>query len=62
MATAQGRTPVEIAPFIGYRFGGRAYGTYAGHNQTIDTSRSEGATVDVSFAHPPDAFELLYSR
>jgi hypothetical protein len=57
----QGRTTVEIAPFIGYRFGGSVGDTYSAATYGIDGAASAGATVSV-LVGKTTAIELLFSR
>ncbi len=60
VATAQSRAPVEIAPFIGYRFGGSVH-DYYGDSQSVHDSASEGLTLTLPIG-PADGVELLYSH
>ncbi|OFV82447.1 MAG: hypothetical protein A2Y78_02140 [Acidobacteria bacterium RBG_13_68_16] len=61
MASAQGRSPFEIAPFIGYRFGGSVGDTFSTARYGIDGARSEGVTISVP-VYSRRAVELLFSR
>jgi hypothetical protein len=58
---AQGYTAVEIAPFIGYRFGGSVGDTSSAASYGIDAARSEGVTISVPVRRDR-AVELLFSR
>jgi len=51
----------EIAPFIGYRFGGSVGDTSSAARYGLDGSRSAGATISVPVRHDI-AVELLFSR
>jgi hypothetical protein len=59
--SAQGHATVEIAPFIGYRFGGSVGDTSSAASYGIDGARSEGVTISVPVRHDR-AVELLFSR
>jgi len=61
LAHAQGRGSVEIAPFIGYRFGGSVGDTFSAATYGIDGAASAGVTVSVSVGKTT-AIELLFSR
>jgi len=61
LAHAQGRGSVEIAPFIGYRFGGSVTDYYYGQSHSINASQSEGLIVSVPIRYA-DSVELLFSR
>ena len=61
LVQAQGRASVEIAPFIGYRFGGSVGDTYSAASYGIDGAASAGVTVSVSVGKTT-AIELLFSR
>ena len=61
LAHAQGRGSVEIAPFIGYRFGGSVTDYYYGQSHSINPSQSEGVIVSVPIRRA-DSIELLFSR
>jgi len=61
LAHAQGRGSVEIAPFIGYRFGGSVGDTFSAVTYGIDGAASAGVTVSVSVGKTT-AIELLFSR
>jgi hypothetical protein len=58
---AQGYTTVEIAPFIGYRFGGSVGDTSSAASYGINGARSEGVTISVPVRRDR-AMELLFSR
>ncbi len=58
---AQGRTTFEVAPFIGYRFGGSVGDTFSAATYGIDGAGSAGVTVSVSVGKTT-AIELLFSR
>jgi hypothetical protein len=58
---AQRHTTVEIAPFIGYRFGGSVGDTFSAARYGIDGARSEGVTISVPVRRDI-AVELLFSR
>jgi hypothetical protein len=58
---AQDRPPVEIAPFIGYRFGGSVGDSSSAARYGIDGVRSEGVTISVP-VHRDRTVELLFSR
>jgi hypothetical protein len=60
-ALAQGPATVEIAPFIGYRFGGSVGDTSSAASYGIDAARSEGVTISVPVRRDR-AVELLFSR
>jgi hypothetical protein len=60
-AIAQGPTTVEIAPFIGYRFGGSVGDTFSAASYGIDGARSVGVTISVPI-RPDRAVEFLFSR
>ncbi len=59
-AFAQKEGSVEIAPFIGYRFGGSVY-DYYGLQQSIQDSESVGVTLTLPIGRA-DGVELLYSH
>jgi len=59
-ASAQTKAPVEIAPFIGYRFGGSVY-DYYGNSQPARDSASAGVTLTLPIGRG-DAIEFLYSH
>ena len=61
LAHAQGRGSVEIAPFIGYRFGGSVGDTFSAATYGIDGAASAGLTVSVPVGKTT-AIELLFSR
>ncbi len=58
---AQGPATVEIAPFIGYRFGGSVGDTSSAASYGIDAARSEGVTISVPVRRDR-AVEFLFSR
>jgi len=58
---AQGQPRVEIAPFVGYRFGGSVGDTSSAARYGIDGARSEGVTISVP-VYSRRAVELLFSR
>jgi len=58
---AQRRATFEIAPFIGYRFGGSVTDYYYGQSHSINASQSEGLIVSVPIRYA-DSVELLFSR
>ena len=60
-AFAQARPTFEIAPFIGYRFGGSVGDTFSAATYGIDGAASAGVTVSVSVGKTT-AIELLFSR
>jgi hypothetical protein len=60
-ALAQGHATVEIAPFIGYRFGGSVGDTSSAASYGINGARSEGVTISVPVRRDR-AMELLFSR
>lgn len=60
-ALAQGHTTVEIAPFIGYRFGGSVGDTFSAARYGIDGARSEGVTISVPVRRDREV-EFLFSR
>ena len=59
LASAQS---LEIAPFVGYRFGGSVRDTYTGETHTFGDSESTGVTVGFPLAGGPNYLELLYSH
>jgi len=59
LASAQG---FEIAPFIGYRFGGSVQDYYGGQTHGIEASESTGITLDFPLGGGPNYLELLYSH
>jgi hypothetical protein len=61
LALAQRHATIEIAPFIGYRFGGTVGDTSSAASYGIDGARSEGVTISVP-VRPDRAVELLFSR
>ena len=60
-ALAQGYTTVEIAPFIGYRFGGSVDDTSSAASYGIDGARSAGVTFSVPVRRDRTV-EFLFSR
>jgi hypothetical protein len=57
----QERATVEIAPFIGYRWGGSVGDTFSAATYGIDGATSAGMTVSVSVGKTT-AIELLFSK
>jgi hypothetical protein len=58
--TAQAQ-PVEIAPFVGYGFGGALVSTSLGRTFPVNSGIAFGGTVDIAIAETW-RFEALYSR
>jgi hypothetical protein len=61
VARAQDRATVEIAPFIGYRFGGSVGDTFSAATYGIDGARSEGVVLSV-LAGKTTSVAFLFSR
>jgi opacity protein-like surface antigen len=60
-AMAQGRAGVELAPFVGYRFGGGVTDAQTGAGASLDGAAAFGVIADVPL-RPGVALEVLLSR
>jgi hypothetical protein len=57
----QGRTPVEIAPFVGYRFGGSVGDTYSAASYGFDAAAGAGIAISVP-VRGTTSVAFLFSR
>jgi hypothetical protein len=61
VAFAQGQATVEIAPFVGYRFGGSVGDTYSAASYGFDSAASAGITISVP-VRGTTSVAFLFSR
>ena len=59
--TSQAQT-VEVAPFVGYRFGGDFFERVTGQPVDLDGARAVGGMVNVKFMHPGLFAEALFTH